>query len=299
MKCPKCNYIAFDSTLRCRNCGFDFSLSPVTDPGADLPLRTEEPAAPLADFDLGGTKRAQREAPVARSPRLREGLALDPGVPPAPASELPLFFDELPLVRPSAPSAPLAVRRSTPVPSRPRPPVIPRMAEPTSDVGLPLSSPYSAIPSASPIASSAASADGDVAGMGVRVGAAAIDWLMLLALDLVVVYFTVRVSRLAIEDMLLLPPAPLAAFLLLLNGGYLALFTAAGGQTIGKMAFHLKVVSAGEQPLTIGRSLVRVVAFFLSALPAGLGLLPAAFDQAHRGVHDRLAETRVVHATGS
>ena len=34
----------------------------------------------------------------------------------------------------------------------------------------------------------------------------------------------------------MLPPVPLGAFFLLVNGGYLASFTAAGGQTIGKMA---------------------------------------------------------------
>jgi uncharacterized RDD family membrane protein YckC len=298
MKCPKCNYIAFDSTLRCRNCGFDFSLAPAPDPRPDLPLRTDEPAAPLADLDLGATTRPVREAQPARSQRSRDNEAPVPDPTVAPAAELPLFVDELPLVRPSAPTPPLAVRRSTPVPARPRSPIVPRPAEPRSDVGLPLMSPYTAMPPTAAPGSTAVAVE-DVAGLGVRLGAAALDWLMLLALDLIVVYFTLRVSRLATADMLLLPLAPLAAFLLLLNGGYLALFTAAGGQTIGKMAFHLKVVSAGEQPLTIGRSLVRVVAFFLGALPAGLGLLPAAFDQAHRGIHDRLADTRVVHATVS
>ena len=27
MRCPKCHYISFDSGERCRNCGYDFSLS--------------------------------------------------------------------------------------------------------------------------------------------------------------------------------------------------------------------------------------------------------------------------------
>ena len=301
MKCPKCNYIAFDSTVRCRNCGFDFSLSPVTEPGADRPLRSHESAAPLEAFDLGEFARPAREAQVTRPPARRADPAPGPAAPSAPAGDLPLFGgalpDEAPLVRPSAPSAPLSVRRSTPVPARPRPSVTPRPAEPRSDLGLPLSSPYLSGAPASPTTRSAAT--DDAAGLGVRVGAAALDWLMLLSLDLVVVYFTLRVSRLPTEDLLLLPLAPLVAFLLLLNGGYLLMFTAVGGQTLGKMACHLKVVSAGDQPLTLGRAVVRVVAFFLSALPVGLGLLPAVFDQAHRGVHDRLADTRVVHAAES
>lgn len=122
---------------------------------------------------------------------------------------------------------------------------------------------------------------------------------MLAGLDLAVIYFTLRVSRLAATEVLLLPPVPLVAFLLILNGGYLALFTAACGQTVGKMAFGLKVVSSGGGPLTIGRALLRVVVFLLSALPAGLGLLPAAFDRGRRGLHDRLAATRVVRVTAS
>ena len=33
MKCPKCDYIGFEPTDRCRNCGFDFSLSAATTAG--------------------------------------------------------------------------------------------------------------------------------------------------------------------------------------------------------------------------------------------------------------------------
>ncbi len=305
MKCPKCNYIAFDSTARCRNCGFDFSLIRASEPGPDLPLGRPEPAGPLDDFELGAAKSPPRGAPSAAAPERPEDPVLAPGVPPAPSSELPLFgdasFGETPLVRPSAPSTPLSVRRSTPVPARSRTLVPPRTAEPRPEPGLPLGSPSFTtlgLTSRAPAGAAAATNDReeDVAGVGVRLGAAALDWLMLVGLDLAVVYFTLRVSRLEAGEILLLPAAPLFAFLLLLNGGYLAMFTAAGGQTIGKMAFHLRVVAAGEAPLTIGRSLVRVFALLLSALPAGLLLLPAAFDPSRRGLHDRLAGTRVVHS---
>jgi uncharacterized RDD family membrane protein YckC len=298
MKCPKCNYIAFDSTSRCRNCGFDFSLSRAPEPGPDLPLRPPEAAAPLGDFDLGAARRAPTGTEARASAERIQDPAIDGEVPHAADSEMPLFgevfFGEGPLVRPSAPSAPLSVRRSTPAPARSRPSATPR-PEPRPDPGLPLGSPSFTTLGLSAAAPAEVDA-GDVADLGVRLGAAALDWLMLLGLDLAVVYFTLRVSRLDIGEMLLLPAVPLAAFLLLLNGGYLAMFTAAGGQTLGKMAFHLRVVSAGDRPLTIGRSLVRAVAFLLSALPVGLGLLPAVFGQSHRGMHDRLAGTRVVSA---
>ncbi len=308
MKCPKCNYIAFDSTVRCRNCGFDFSLARAveSESDSDLPLRPPEPAAPLADFDLGSAKRPPRGTGVPPANDRVRDPAFDPGVPPATPSEMPLFgevfFGEKPLVRSTTPTAPLSVRRSTPVPSRPRGPIAPRAAEPGPDPSLPLGSPVFTALGLSGGASAQAqewvddAGEGEVAGVGARLGAAVLDWLLLVGLDLVVVYFTLRVSRLQTGEFRLLPAAPLVAFLLLLNGGYLAMFTAAGGQTLGKMAFHLRVVSTGDSPLTVGRSLLRVLSFLVSALPAGLLLLPVAFGPTHRGLHDRLSGTRVVHA---
>ena len=52
MKCPKCQYISFDSGDRCRNCGYEFSLT--VDPiSSDLPIQTgDEALGPLSDFAL-------------------------------------------------------------------------------------------------------------------------------------------------------------------------------------------------------------------------------------------------------
>jgi uncharacterized RDD family membrane protein YckC len=300
MKCPKCSYLGFEPADRCRNCGFDFSLAPVEDPAADLPLRREQPGGPLADFDLGDVGRPARLTPTSRAEKRRQDASLDPGVPPAPrpgAGDLPLFGGVFPnddlLVRPAAPGAPLAVRRSTPTRSRLATPA--REPGRPSDPSLPLDS--AAAPPADPPAT--APAGGEVAPLGRRTGAAALDFLMLLALDAGVVYFTLRVSRLAPAEIALLPPIPMAVFLLLLNGGYLTLFTAATGQTIGKMACGLRVVPADEGTLTVGRALLRVAALLASALPVGLGLLPVAFGGARRGLHDRLARTRVVRTVES
>jgi uncharacterized RDD family membrane protein YckC len=43
MKCPKCEYLGFDTSDRCRNCGYDFSLLAVAtpEPAADLSIRTD------------------------------------------------------------------------------------------------------------------------------------------------------------------------------------------------------------------------------------------------------------------
>ena len=41
MKCPKCDYLGFETGDRCKNCGYDFSLlaSPQVEP-ADLSLKS-------------------------------------------------------------------------------------------------------------------------------------------------------------------------------------------------------------------------------------------------------------------
>jgi uncharacterized RDD family membrane protein YckC len=109
-----------------------------------------------------------------------------------------------------------------------------------------------------------------------------------------VLYFTLRVCRLSFADIILLPLAPLIAFFLLLDGGYLVAFTAVGGQTIGKMAASIKVVSEEGDRVVPGQAMVRAIGYFASALPAGLGFVPGLFGPTRRALHDRLANTRVV-----
>ncbi len=98
----------------------------------------------------------------------------------------------------------------------------------------------------------------------------------------------------------LIPAIPFAAFLALLNGGYVAAFTAAGGQTIGKMMTGIRVVTSEEDAWTdrvpVGPSALRALGYLISALPAGLGFLPVLLGAERRGFHDRLAHTRVVKA---
>jgi uncharacterized RDD family membrane protein YckC len=129
---------------------------------------------------------------------------------------------------------------------------------------------------------------------------AAIDLLLLGAIDATVVYLTLRLCDLRFSDWGELPIVPLATFLALLNGGYMAAFTAAGGQSIGKMAAGTRVVSAEDGASTtgvpLGQSIVRAAAYAVSVLPAGLGFLPALFGEDRRALHDRLAQTRVVKA---
>src|SRR5215467_9802221 len=115
MKCPKCQYISFDSGDRCRNCGYDFSLA-LDLPPPDLSIHDElEPIGPFTDIPL------REKAPDTGSLPLFRRDTRDP---------------DAPLVTPSAtPRAPLSVRRGAPT-TAPRP--RPRRAEPDPEPRLAL-----------------------------------------------------------------------------------------------------------------------------------------------------------------
>ena len=129
-----------------------------------------------------------------------------------------------------------------------------------------------------------------------RLIAVVIDVLILAIIDAVVVYFTVQICGLTLNDLGVLPKGPLVAFLLVQNGGYLVAFTA-GGQTLGKMALGIRVVpSESTSTLDLGRAFLRTVMWVILAVPAGLGFVSAVVSRDHRGLHDRFAGTRVVRA---
>ncbi|MDO8458235.1 MAG: RDD family protein [Burkholderiaceae bacterium] len=65
--------------------------------------------------------------------------------------------------------------------------------------------------------------------------------------------------------------------------------------TPGKMALHLRIVDADTGgSLSLGQSIGRYFAYFLSIIPFGLGLIWVAFDNRKQGWHDKLAHTVVV-----
>jgi len=292
MKCPKCGYIGFETADRCKNCGYEFSLAAPPAPAApELPMVSPgDDGGPLRDLALKpGPERPRRSAPVDLDRLI--------GVT-EPAEDLPLFATEgtgedlPPLVTPSAtPRRPLSVRRPTPDPARlrprPRDEARTRGAAPT----LPLPSDPVSAPAA--VGVHVASGPLTTAPPILRVAAALVDLAILLAIDTVTLYLTARLCGLTMREWRVLPILPLGAFFLLLNGGYLTLFTAAGGQTIGKMAFSLRVVGYEDAPVPVGLSVLRALGCVASTLCLGLGLIPA-FLGGGQALHDRLADTRVV-----
>jgi uncharacterized RDD family membrane protein YckC len=220
---------------------------------------------------------------------------------------LPLFTppsreaDDTPLItKPRPVRPPLSVRRATPDVPRLRPrPIRPRSdesplnlqtddldpipdgddAEP--DVVAPLRETFANQAQAGPVA---------------RVGAMLIDVALIGSIDAAIVYLTTAMTGLRGVADLAVPAvaAPLGAFLLLLNGAYLVSFTAAGGQTIGKMLTGIKVVGDDGRRVALTAAVLRALGCLASFLTAGLGYIPALFTSDARALQDRVAGTRVV-----
>lgn len=327
MKCPKCNYLGFETGDRCKNCGYDFSLLASTEAEEveiDLNLQVTSDAESSAPAWLDQMDRGLGEAPRPEpAEAVKDSLGIDASEPAAETAEppprdpppvmaapeaargpgttrqpeaLPLFArgtggaDDEPLIKfPAAPRPPLSVRRT---PDRPRLRAVPRPVRQV-DAGPVLEfteEPPTSAPGPDEVDREAAEASGAMA----RLAALVVDHLLLAAIDLAVVYFTLRMAALSMADWQALPPAPLLAFLLLLKLSYFCAFTAVGGQTIGKMAVGIQVVTEDGRPVDGARAIRRTLAGTASTAMLGLGFVPALVGSERRALHDRVARTRVV-----
>jgi len=313
MKCPKCSYLGFETGDRCKNCGYDFSLlsAPVEPPDPDLHLQMPDEMPAEADHSwmdrLHSGADDVTEAHEMPEPALAGPSSTATLEPPIAAREsaFPLFApredeDDQPLIKlPAVPRPPLSVRRT---------PEQPRFRSPGRAEDPPLSLEFAddsfALPTAqrreslAPIAvidvpMVAAEAEVEVSSLPRRAAAGLTDHAILFAIDLIVLYSTLRMAGLTMADWQLLPPVPMLGFLLLLKLSYFGAFTAACGQTIGKMAAHIRVVS-DDVPLDPARAIRRTIVSAVSLLAFGAGFIPALLDPDHRSLHDRVARTRVV-----
>jgi uncharacterized RDD family membrane protein YckC len=302
MKCPKCDYLGFETGDRCKNCGYDFSL---------LAVPAKEPA------DLALTQPAHDDVPI-------DDLWLDNAAAKAASAEsasspiesFPLFSpggeDYEPLIKtPSEPRPPLSVRRAPELSRSRSASRTPRAI----DSGLtlqfaedaPESSPTEIPQEETPFAvrsetvvvhpSSVALAPPAieaVASLGSRTLAAVIDHAILFGIDVVVFYSTLRMTALPTDEWRALPLLPFIAFLVLVKLAYFAAFTALGGQTIGKMAAGIRVVADDQLIMDPARAIKRTLTSAVSLASLGLGLIPALIGPDRRALHDRVAHTHVI-----
>jgi uncharacterized RDD family membrane protein YckC len=250
----------------------------------DLPaIKRADPLTPSAlDLDrlFGAAEPVEPDQPVARIE------TIDPVESAEPLDSLP--FEDAPIVLPLAARPPLSVRRATAELPRSRS----RTTRPNKPDSLQLE------PETMPGLSTAETAASliEAPPLSWRVGAGAIDASLLVALAAAILYLTLRVTGLnnTIDDVRVLPPVPFVGFLGLMAFGYVAMFTVAGGQTIGKMLMSLRVISADGRPIDAAGGMLRAAACMLVPLTLGLSYVPVLVTSDHRALHDRLAGTRVV-----
>jgi uncharacterized RDD family membrane protein YckC len=366
MRCPKCQYLGFDGQNRCRNCGYDFSLSQTLPPEA---ATSETESSVMAAGPEGEADLLMRPEPTARE-RARAAIQKRQAASRAgDPFDLPLFAGDASNAEPAAPRVeprppmpprvegrpfvsssptprpPLSVRRATSEPARARagaavapthidaphaPPVefspadvaidtagqSPGTSTPFEVDELPISfapatelataerepSPLRAEPSAPDAPSaledgrSAPDESSRAASIRARLIGGLIDAVILGAIDLVVIAFTLRLTGVAWGEIGRLPLVPLAAFLALLATGYLAMFTVLAGQTAGQMVTGIRVVETNGRPVRFGHAVLRAAVQVATVPLLGLGFVPALISADRRTLYDRLSETEVVRS---
>jgi uncharacterized RDD family membrane protein YckC len=80
-----------------------------------------------------------------------------------------------------------------------------------------------------------------------------------------------------------------------LIGSYFVLFWSLTGRTVGKWFMGLKVVGRNGRPPSIGRSLLRLIGYVLSALVLWAGYWWVIIDDERKAWHDHLAKTSVIY----
>jgi uncharacterized RDD family membrane protein YckC len=331
MKCPKCSYLGYETTDRCRNCGYDFSFA-APPLASELPLRSSVGDAPLEDLILGDTGATAPSAIDPLADRLTDAHDRDVagfGRPEprsqtdytaaivqsrveAPASESgangdarslppedlhPESEEDLPLFAPRPAGTPLAVRRpGNDVPRARRNTTRPvRMETPVLPLvmDVPESEPVEAPPVRVPKHVPAASS----AHLGIRLAAALVDATLLLGIDATALWLTLRIAGLQPnwQDLAVIRPLPMSAFFLVMAFLYLVGFTLGGGQTIGKMLTGIRVTGDDGRRVDLTGAVVRALGSLLSVCTFGVLFVSVLFSTDRRAVHDRLAGTRVVN----
>lgn len=272
---------------------------------------------PLFMQGLSEAKSAKPAVPRVETPAVTlemavEALAAAEAEAPAPAVE---EIDDRPLVQvPAVPRAPLAVRRTTPDPARLRAKysraAVKAESQPAGDLlktidevePMPAVSPAVTVSrlSAEPTPESLPAGWLQGVSAGKRLSAAAMDAALMVGLNAAILWLTLAICGIPAAQARLLPLVPLAVFFVLVDGGYLVLFTAACGQTIGKMAAGIRVVGTSTSAvindrISVGQALARAISTFASCLPLGAGFWVALIGDG-RALHDRVAHTRVVRA---
>lgn len=139
------------------------------------------------------------------------------------------------------------------------------------------------------------------AGFWIRFGAKVIDWIILYVLNLLFAIPLTMISSLGAEPG---QPPGAAQFIgmglvilvqIVVGIAYNVFFVGKYAATPGKMACGIRIVRPEGSRLTYGRATGRYFAEWVSGMTLFIGYIMAAFDEEKQALHDRIADTRVVH----
>ena len=136
----------------------------------------------------------------------------------------------------------------------------------------------------------------EYAGFWIRVGAALIDTLLIIAVTFPLLLWIYGWSYFGDETALFAGPAD---FLISWVAPAIAIvmFWLYRQATPGKMMLSLRVVDATTGgTLSVGQSIGRYFAYYVSMIPLFIGIIWVAFDSRKQGWHDKLAGTVVVRS---
>lgn len=137
--------------------------------------------------------------------------------------------------------------------------------------------------------------DFEYAGFWIRVGATLVDTLLIMAITFPLLVLIYGWKYLGSESLVAGPADFLISWVLPAAGA--VWFWTRKQATPGKMALSLHVVDADSgAALSVGQSIGRYLAYFVSMIPFGLGLIWVGFDSRKQGWHDKLARSVVIRA---
>ena len=142
------------------------------------------------------------------------------------------------------------------------------------------------------------------AGFWIRFVARVIDGVLLGVVGLIIrlpLMVILGVGGRGIGSVAMLPAAiALVGVLTLINlaiaVGYEVYFVSTKGATIGKQILGLRIIRADGGPVPVGLAAGRYFAQWISAMILMIGYIMAGPDIEKRSLHDRICNTRVIHA---
>jgi uncharacterized RDD family membrane protein YckC len=136
-------------------------------------------------------------------------------------------------------------------------------------------------------------------GIGPRLGARAIDTVLIFVLSMIAATAAGFVGQFL--GMYSQNVQGWASFFTVAAGlvfslGYYIYTWSKDGQSLGDTLFGLRIVTAEGTPPSMGQATLRFIGYLISALVLSLGFIWIAIDSKRQGWHDKMAKTYVVQA---